>query len=74
MSNKKNIKTLTLGDCYLLSDLTKMPELNYMSTAQMLQTLKQNNIVPIKLRSPFDGTLVFLKEKIDNYIKSVKVT
>jgi len=72
MSKKKQENTtrnLTLGDYYTQSEVMALPELNYMKPVDAIDFLKQNNIVPLKLTSPFDGALVFLKKDIDSFIE-----
>jgi hypothetical protein len=64
----KDTKDTNLNDYYTLGDLSRMRELNYMTTPQMLETLKQNNIVPLVLKPPFDQQLIFKKSEIDLFL------
>jgi hypothetical protein len=64
----KNKEKETLADYYTQSEVMALPELSYMKPVDAIAFLKQNGIVPLKLTSPFDGALVFLKKDINSFI------
>jgi hypothetical protein len=66
------MKNKTLADFYCISELRKIPELNYMTTTDFINYLKQNNIRPLTLSSPFNGQKIFLKTEIDEFVQQEK--